>query len=297
MPDPIVAPVAPAAPTNGAAPTTAATAAPVAEAEPTFEVTVDGKPQKLTRKQIEKYAGKGAFADKAIRQASEALKTTKAEREAREALKEKLKTDKAARREWLKEHGIETEEFAREVLQEKLSEINKEEMTPEEKRAAKAEAERDEARKEADGFREEKKKAALAEATKRNSAKMEDSLLESCTKIGLKHSPDTLIALEPVVKEFAETGLPFDPDVIAETAKANVDESFARLARDVAAGLKGAALVERLGPEVVKEVLRYRTEVHRNGGPPKPGAPPTPKPAAPDSTITPEEFKRKMMGG
>lgn len=294
MPDPIVAPVAPVAPTNGAAPTTAAAAAPAVEAEPTFEVTVDGKPQKLTRKQIEKYAGKGAFADKAIRQASEALKTTKAEKEAREALKEKLKTDKAARREWLKEHGIETEEFAREVLQEKLSE---QEMTPEQREVVAAKAEAAAARKEADEFKAEKAKAAQAESQKRLSAKLENDLAEACTRHGLELSPETFLALQPVARDFIEAGIPLDPDMMVETAKANIEESFSRLSKAVAGGLKGAALVERLGPEVVKEVLRYRTEVYRNGGPPKPGAPPAPKPAAPDSTMTPEDFKRKMMGG
>lgn len=311
MPQPAAVSPAPAAPSNGAVkpapvvttkPTVPAPGAPAAEVEPTFEVTVDGKPAKLTRRQIEKYAGKGAFADQLIDQAKKAIAATKAENERREALKKRIKEDKKARAEFLREHGLEEDDIARERLSAKLSEA---EMTPEQRaikerddRIAALEAEKK-------STEEEQKQQRLTANAQRIQARIETELDAAWERAGFKRGDaDTFFAVYEAMKEFHGLGLlntenfgPADADRICEAARENIDRSFKSLETAVTKGLKGKALYDRLGKSVVDELNRYQIELVRGGGAKaaQQPAPVSAKPASkPDEYLTLDQARAKV---
>ncbi len=268
-------PVAPAAPVTPQAvkPTTpAAPSQPAAPAaEPTFEVTVDGKPVKLTRRQIERYAGKGAYADQLIEQGKKAINTTKAENERREALKKRLKEDRSARDEWMREHGLDPDEYARERLTEKLAESEMTEEQRENARLKKDIADRDAKLKEVD---DEKAKTRLTENAKRIQARIENELGAAWERAGFTQGDaESFFAVYEAMSEFHGLGLlnpeaftAADADRICEAARENIDGAYKRLESQVTKGLKGKALYDRLGKSVVDELNRYQVELIRGGG-------------------------------
>lgn len=300
MPAPVAAvpaPAAPAAPTNGAAPA----AAPAAE--PVFKVKVNGELREYKQAEAERLLSKAAFADQAIRQSKEALKATQAEREEREALKKRIKEDKAARDQFLREHGIEPDEFTRERLSEKLREA---EMTPEQKRIAELEAAKAEADKKLKAADEEKAQQRLSENAKRIQATIENELDAAWKRADFERGPDAFFAVYEVMQEFVGLGLldpnqPFSAamaDRIIETARENIDGTDKRREAAVLKGLKGAALKKRLGPETWREVLRYAAEEFRGGGI-KPAAPAPAAPAKKEDPgwISPTDLQNKYRGG
>ena len=297
---PVVAPVpvAPAAPTNGVAPVaTPAAAAP----EPTFEVTVGGKPTKLTRKQIEKFAGKGAFADATVSQTKEALKAIKA-REAELAEREGVwDDDEKLEAELLKRGKLDT--LARRRMAAKIAE---QEMTPEQRRIAELEASNAESAKKLKAADDEKKAQQLTENAKRIQASIETELDSAWKRAEFERGPDAFYAVYEVMQEWSGLGLidanqPFSAalaDRIIEQARENIDGTDKRREAAVMKGLKGAALAKRLGPEVVKEILRFKTEEFRNGGPKPPsGAPASqPKSAQDPGWLSPSDLANKYRG-
>lgn len=261
-------PVAPVAPRPAAPVATA----PAPAADDGIELTIKGATKKYTRDEIQKLAGKSAYADQLLRQTKEALAERAKEKEEREREKmtasERAKADTDA---WLREHGVDPDEYARGKLSKKISE---QEMTPEQRAIAERDAEIARLKKESDARTAAEKKTKDAQAQKAIQQQMENSLADAAERAGFaKGDADAFFAIYEAVKEFHRLGLPFDADRIVDTARENIDSSFDRLRQSVSKGLKGKALVDKLGEDVVKEVLRYRAELLRNGGRPAPAPP------------------------
>jgi NADH dehydrogenase/NADH:ubiquinone oxidoreductase subunit G len=300
MPTPVaVAPVAPA-PTNGAVKPTApvaASAAPVTEA--TFEVTVDGKPTKLTRKQIEKFAGKGAYTDQVLRQAKEAIAATK-KADAERAERESIWDDEERLEAELEKRG-KLDVLARKRLAKKLAE---QEMTPEQRAIAERDAKIADLEKTNKAAEEERAQQRLSENAKRIHARIESELDSAWERAGFeRNNPDTFYAVYEAMKEMNDLGLlnakdftAADADRICEAARENIDGAYKRLESNVAKGLKGKALFDRLGKQVVDELNRYQIELIRGGGAKRAAQAAEPvKPAAkPDEYLTLEQARAKV---
>ncbi len=284
MPAPIVAPAAPAAPnapsqTPNIAPPKPVVPTPVAKppaaaaptAEPLFEVKVDGEVKKYTRAEAERLLSKSGFADKGVRQVREALAAIKA-REAELTERESVwDDDEKLEAELLKRGKLDP--LARKRLAVKVAEA---EMTPEQKAQQRAdEAEAKLAKLEQAG-KDEQEQKRLTESSQKLYVHIEDTLASAAERAGIGRDPDSFYAVYEAMTEFRDLGL-IDPnqftpaiaDRICEAALENIAATDKRREASVLKGLKGKALVERLGKTVVDEVLRHKLEELRGGGPKK----------------------------
>ena len=329
MPAPVAtaAPAAaPAAPTNGAAkgapqqpvakpvtpvtkPGAPAQAASEGDADPIiWEGKVNGQSRQVRKSEADRYLSKGAHADATTQAAKEAIRAAQKaqqEYEARErARQERAKTNTD---EVLRELGIDPDEFARSRLEKRVAEGK---MTPEEKRAAEAEARAKELENklaEQSKREESERQQQLASQLEKN---IQGQLMASVKRAGMETGPDTLYALHQTMDEMMGLGLlPMDgvglpahvADQIVEDARARISEAQSRLEKAVLAGLKGEALKARLGGVVYKEVLAHALEEVRSRRPgyvkPVNGAP-APAPAAPaprpTGYIKPAQFDAKI---
>lgn len=253
-----------------------------------MELVVDGQKQKFTEAEARKLLSKSGYADKAIRQAKEAMAAIKKERE--ELAKERGIKDPA---ELLRLRGHDPDAYARGVLEQRLLAAQ---QTPEQREAADLRAQltdRDAKLKELEAERVVGKRQMVA---RRMQVQMESQLADAAETAGLARDPDTFQAIYEAVKEAVDLGMPFDATQIVETARQNIDASFKRLEGSVMKGLKGRALVERLGRSVVDEVLRWKVEELRGGGAKKTnGATHAPAaPAKPSEYLSVEEARAKM---
>lgn len=280
-------PTKPVAPVKPGAP---AQAAPEGDADPIiWEGKVNGVMQQVRKSQADRYLSKGANADAATQQAKEMIRRAqKAEQEfqAREAKRlEAAKSDTAA---FLKEHGIDPAEFARKVLEQRVAEGK---MTPEERRAAEAEARAKELEAKLTAQQQEQEVQRLQQQTAQLERNIQSQLMSAVKRANLATGPDTLYTLHQTMDEMMSLGLlPMDgsglpahvADQIVEESKAKLEAAQSNLEKAVLSGLKGDALEARLGPVVFKEVLAHALEkVRRNRPGYKPPVPGAPAPAAP----------------
>lgn len=285
-----------ATPQNGAqsnAP--AATSAEAAAAAHEFEVKIDGELRKFTRTEAERALSKSGYAEKVVQQAREQLKKLAEEREQRK-LEDDAWSDEAKLEELLSKKGVDLDKLARRRLQQRVTE---QEMTPEQREALKEKARADDAEKKLSAIEAEKKKARQAEATKVLQARLEGALVEAAERAGVpKGDPDAFFSIYETVKEWARLGLPFDADRIVESAQERVTASYDSLRKRHSKGLKGKALAEALGDDIVNEMIRYRTELLRGGGVRPQPTQMTQAPKKQDSPyITRHELEEKYRGG
>ncbi len=262
-------------------------------------MTVDGRPTKLTRKQIEKYAGKGAFADQTVSQAKEALKAIKA-REAELAERDSVWNDEDKLRAELEKRGL-LDKVSLKRLQQKMAE---QEMTPEQRRIAELEALQAESDKKLKASEEEKAQQRLSARAKHVQASISNELDSAWERAGFERGADAFYAVYEVMKDFSELGM-LDPnqpftsviaDRIIDAARENIDGTDKRREAAVLKGLKGEALVKRLGKSVVDEVLRHKVAELRGGGARKPAGLAMAAPAAPQQFMSPQDALKKMRG-
>lgn len=294
------APVAPVAPAAAAKPPTGAPAAstPDATVETKYAVKIDGETRQLTMAEIQRLASKSGFADKTVRQAKEALAAAK-KREAELAEREGIWDDDERLEAELAKRG-KLDKLAAKRLQAKL---NEQEMTPEQKRIAELEADRDAKDKRLKEVDDKEKQGKISEAAKRIQANFHGTLAKVAEAAGFPKDADSFSALHEVTREFAQLGLidlrnftATDAGHIVEAAQAKIDESFQRLESNVLKGLKGEALVKRLGPETVKELLRWKVNQIRNPTAAPAGAAPVAAKPAEQKYESPADFQRRMRG-
>ncbi len=271
-----------------------ANGAPAAAApEATFEVTVDGKPTKLTRKQIEQFAGKGAFTDQVLRQSKQAIAAAK-KLEAEYAERESIWDDEERLMSELEKRG-KLDNIARRRL---AKHVQQAEMTPEQRERQAAEDRAAAAEAKLKGIEEEHAKKSLSENAKRLQVRIEGQLAEAAERVGLPKSGDAFYAIYDALRESVELGLPFDPEQVVETAKANIDAGFKRLEQSTLKELKGQALEDRLGKTIVDELIRHRIALRRGGAVPGKAAAPAAAAQKGDGPgyLTPEQAREKIRG-
>ncbi len=294
---PAVAPAAAPAPNGAANGTPPPNGAPKA-AEESWEFNEDGKSFKLTHAETQKQLADARYARKRLQQAADEAKTLKAEKAKFEAERaDDAKLRKENRAEWLKRHELDEEAMAREVLERKLKE---QEMTPDQREAAKRKAEADDLRKQLDERKQADSKAQVDQTAKHITQWMVDGLQKAATAAGLAIGPREFHVIHAVAAEFGDA-VPLDGEwhnrVINE-AKERIEGAYGKLESAVAAGLSGEALVKRLGKRVVDEVLKYRLEQVRGkktfgAGRPAAEPPPVAKPSKYITTREAEEQLRK----
>lgn len=293
--------VAPAAPAAPVAPVEAKPVAPNGKAvvpEEFWEYTGEGgETRKLSKSEAQKRLSKAEYADKIIKQGAEALKASKAEREAlAKEREEEKRLAKENRREFLKKYGIDEDEAAHEVLQRKLRE---QEMSPAERQAAEYKAKLDEHEKQASERTKKEEAAQVEQQALQLRELMIGELQKACVAAGWGPNVDgeRFVVIQQLVQDHFDAGMPVDAHFgtrIVEAAKERLDASHQRLEKAVLSGLKGQALIDRLGPAIVKEVLAH--EVERIRGKRAVPAARTELPAKTkgDSYITEAEFKEQV---
>jgi hypothetical protein len=270
-------------------------APPAAEApEPiVWEGKVEGKEVRLTKAQLDRFAQKGVYADRVTQEGKEAIKRAakvQADYEAKEKARlERAKSDPDA---WLREHGIDPDEYALRKLDRKVAEGK---MTPEQKRAAEIEAENKRLKADAEereAQRAQEKQQALASHLQK---RVENELASAVKRAGLPLGDETFYAVYESFRESFELGLlpldaaglqPHHADIIVEDAKARLDGAQKGL-RENALKLKGQALLDFVGKEAVDAILVAELDRRRalkgipsqktQGAPPPAVAPPAPK--------------------
>lgn len=315
---PAPAPVAPAAPSVAAkAPSplaakpgaVAPAAAPAGAPEAFLELVIDGEKRSMTRAEVERYASKGGFADKVTQKAREAIKDAlkaKADYESKEtARKTRAKSDTEA---FLKEHGIDPDEFARQRLDKKIDEGR---MTAEQREAAQLKAENQRLKGEQaklEAAREAERQTSQVRALQSN---IEKTLADSAKRAGIEPGDESFFAIYESFRDMYELGLlptdglqPHHADRIIEDAQSRIEGTQKALEKAVLSGLAGPRLLNRLGPEVVKAVLAARlTQLRGDDGVPKPVAAahapntPQPKPSGYMTVAEADAQVKKLMNG
>jgi len=291
----------PVAPANGAAPkgvqapvkpaVAPATAAPPEGAPPVeqkYKVKVDGQVVEMTQAEMEKWASKGRYSDKATQEAKEAIKRAKAAEERLlsedRARKEKAKANTDA---WLREHGIDPDEYAKSKLEQKVEEGK---MTPEQRQAAKDRAEKADLEKKLKDIETQRQEEAKQQLTNQLQRKIETELANAAKRAGMGLGDESFYAIYESFREAFELGLlpvdanglqPHQADRIVEEAMGRLEGAQKSL-RENALKLKGRALLEFVGKEAVDNIVAARLEEIREarGLAPKQGVG-TPTPAAP----------------
>lgn len=296
MPTPApVIPAAPAAaaPLNGAATAAKPVTPPADQAPQTFQVKVDGQMTTFTLDQLLKNASKSGYADKLIKQATEAAKRIKSiEAQREQLLADKKKNPHAL----LKEYGVDPDEFAHSILSKKVSESQ---MTPEQRRIAELEAREAEMRGQLEERTKAEQKQHQTRLAQQFQKKIESELSSAATRAGIEPNSQGFYAIYEAFKEAVELDLPWDPDRIVEVAKESLDGAHGRLEKAVVGGLTGEALLTRLGPTVVEAVLQARVAQIRggkmNGAKPANGTQ-APKPVEkPSQYLSPAELQEMRL--
>jgi hypothetical protein len=278
-----------------------------------WEGKVEGQMRQVRRSEADRLMSKAAFADNATRQARELAKIAqqaKAELEQREASrKDAAKKDTDA---WLREHGIDPDEYARTKLERKVAEGK---MTPEQREAAALKAENAALKAAQDKLAHEREEESRTQATTVLQKRIENELFAAAKRGGLEPGGESFYAVYESFRDMLELGLlpqdgsglpPHLADRIIDDANERLNGAQSKLEKAVLGGLTGEALLNRLGPAVEKAVLdaaleRIRSRkpgyVKPNGQAPAVQAAPPPKPGGYKRPTEFDEAIKKIAGG
>lgn len=210
---------------------------------------------------------------------------SKVEQRRQEALKAKAEADgllkrlKDDPRAALRELGVDVRALSERTI---LDEIELEKMTPAERKLYEREQEIKKWETEKQKAEREKQEAAHAEEVERHKDELANLFLSTMEATGLPKSSGRFVMhrMAHLYAQNEQAGLESSPEEMA----AYVMEGFRAEHKGVVGNLKGEQLVDFLGPEAVKEVLRFHLEKARAKRGLPAGAPrvaPEPKPAAP----------------
>lgn len=282
---------------------------PAPPVEQKYKIKVDGEIVEMTQAEVERYASKGRFADKATQEAREAIK--RAQKAAAElAAKEKAWLDrvKADTRAALKEAGVDPDAFARSELERKVAEGK---MTQDQRDKLALEDEnkrlKDERVKRDQEAQEDQKK----QLTDHLQQRVEKELRGAAERAGLSMGDESFYAIFKAFEEMYELGLlptdevgllPHHADRIVEVAKERL-EGVQKSIRENALKLDGQPLVSFIGREAAMKISKAMAAIiraereqatHVSGQqlPTTPAAP-TPKPSG---YISPAEADAVIRG-
>lgn len=284
--------------------------APAIDADPVlWEGKVDGEMVKVKKSEADRLLSKGKFADRATQEAKESIRKAKeiAEKLQAEAAtaKARAKTDTEA---WLKEHGIDPDEYAKSRLERKVEEGK---MTPEQRRAADLEVENKRLKGEHEKLEQQRQVEKNQQLTTHLQKRIEGELVNAAKRAGMSLGDESFYAVYESFKEAFELGLlpsdengllPHHADRIVEDAMEKISHAQKSI-RDNVLKLNGQALEDFVGKDAVDklvanrlEIIRARRGVASNGTTkPAPMAPTT----KPSSYISPAELDamvKKLAG-
>lgn len=192
-------------------------------------------------------------------------------------------------------HGLDADELAFQRLQ---ARITKEEMSPEQRRAAELDVR--EAKLKAD---EDARTAAAADAEQKAAIAqflpiIQEHAPKALEAAGLPMIPAVYDSFHGYMRDAVEAMGGITPEAIryaAEAAKQDATELHGAMT----SGLKGKALADFLGPDVANELRRYDLQVfhekRKAGGAPAPAKMPAPEPQpAPKRFLTEAEWRAKL---
>lgn len=280
---------APAAP--GGAPTPQPGAQPNAAQKPgetpaqaearRIKLNLDGQDVELDESEVLANYRKGRDASKLL---------TKADQRRQEAIRAKMEADgilnrlKSDPRSVLRELGVDVRGLSEKTI---LEEIELEKMSPAERRAYDAEQKLKAYEAEKQRAEEEQQKGARAQEVERHKDEFSSLFLQTMEATGLPKESGRFVAyrMAHLYAQNEAAGMESTPEEMAAHVMAGLEKEH----RGVLGNLRGKALLERLGPEVVKNVLSAHLEGVRakrgQGVAPAPVA----KPAAPIEPLDPRK--------
>jgi hypothetical protein len=209
-----------------------------------------------------------------------------------EAGREVLKLAKENPEALFRSLGVDVEDWAKKRL---ATQAELAAMSPEERRAAEAEAQRDAYRAQleqiAQAHQQQKREAELEQlrsaAIERYSAALKAG--------GLPKTYTTLRLMNQLEKEAMEDGIEYSPQELVADAR----QRIAEMSNQHLAGLDGPGLVEALGPERVKLILaasisQFEKAAGKIPGVQPPASRPPPPPEPEPAFIDEQELKRRM---
>jgi hypothetical protein len=195
--------------------------------------------------------------------------------------------------------GIDLMERAQAQLGEKFQkELAMAKMSPEERLKQDYESRLAEAQAVADKYKADHEARETKELEERVFAETEMEFGQALQYAGIEKSHEALAEMAHVKRLALQHDYDLTPEQLATEVRNRIESRRDKLHSSVMGGLKGSALLQHLGPDVVKEVIRARLAE---------GAPQAPAPAAvvkrdtpkqlAKETITRSEFwKRAMLG-
>lgn len=276
-----------------------------------WEGKVDGEMVKVKKSEADRLLSKGKFADRATQEAREAIKRAKqisADAEAEKAARlERAKNDTDA---YLKELGIDPDEYARRKLERKVEEGK---MTPEQRRNAELEADNKRLKDAQEKAAQDRKAEQTQQLTTQLQRGIENQLSAAAKRVGMSQGDESFYAIYQSFQEMFDLGLlpldtggllPQHADRIVEDAQARLDGAQKSL-RENALKLKGPDLLAFVGKEAVDAIVNARLEEIRASrgitrqAPAAPAAPAAPT-GRPSTYLTPTqadaEFKKALNG-
>lgn len=247
--------------------------------------------REFTDDELTLHVQKGLGADAAFQQAA-------AERKRLEELLNQGRADPvtAAKELW----GLDIEAYVQDRLGKQLAEdLRKQRMTPEEQMQAQYEAKIKAMEEEATKAKQALEARETAEIEQKAFQELETSFLSALQAEGLPKSYDALGEMARVQKLADSHGLQLTPAQLAVEVRNRLEARQEKLHKSVMGGLQGEALLNHLGPDIVKEVIRAKLAMQQAAVTPKPSAPvkrEQPKPEKKE-TLTPSQFYKKHTLG
>ncbi len=199
--------------------------------------------------------------------------------------------------EYFKDRNLDPMQFIERHLQTQLQQAEQQAaMTPEQRAEAALAGERAKLQAEQDEWRQHQETAQEQAANEETGRLLMEHVPQAFQAAGLPEVPEVIDTFKVELSRVLESGQPLTPEVIKYAAQATRDGART-MVRHFTGTLKGKALADELGPEVVNELRRYELEEFRraqNGGnlPPPPKVSGEPRPVK-GPYLSEREWKRQ----
>lgn len=240
------------------------------EPEELFELTVNGKVEKLTREQAVRELQKGRAAGEKFKSAAEM--TRKAQQ-----LFQALEGDHAG-------------DVLEQILGDRFDTIAEQRMarraeqallTPEEREHASLQRKLADYEAREQQRQEQEQKAQVEQQSNAMVQHLDKAITAIANKGNLPGTPETLAAIAEVLMEADDIGLNMTEEQVAAEVQEKLDGVSKNLEQRILGGLKGDALLDRVGPTIAQAIVDATVARFNTGNPyaPPPVTEPEPEPA------------------
>lgn len=226
-----------------------------------------------------------------------------------------LKKQIAAIREYVKQNPLEAlkdpffggvdvrAQLEQEIAEKWKTSYAESQMTPEQRMQKEYEAKVQAAQKEAEEARKQLQAREQEQIDKRVYEETMSSFTAALKAMDVEASDEALYQMARIAKINRSHGVTLTPQQLAKEVQTALNGSRDKLHKAVVGGLKGQALLDHLGPQVVKEAIRAYLEKAKAPQVPKPPEPPKESPteepdrAKPKPGMSTAKFRRKHLFG